>query len=153
MSTHASSLKQGMLVVLDRDRAKQLFGAREPAKLREVLNQLATDSQWVNSERMVTLDAQAELLQELLSSGDNDEPALDQAILGGRPLADEPSLRVRVVRPDMVAHVASALQAFRASPRAGQGSAHQAEILTRIEKLYAQAVDEAGAVAFLYLDA
>ena len=121
--TSGNPLAEGALVALDRDRAKQLFGARGSDALKAFLAELVESEPPGQDGRIVCCRGMARPLQEVLdtcpSVDDDSRPALQQAIWGGRPLSDEPDLQVRLVRPDLVPHVAEGAREFEHRCRGG----------------------------------
>ncbi len=158
--TSGNPLAEGALVALDRDRAKQLFGARGSDALKAFLAELVESEPPGQDGRIVCCRGMARPLQEVLdtcpSVDDDSRPALQQAIWGGRPLSDEPDLQVRLVRPDLVPHVAEALanlnidavvEHLPTDALQGEGRDRARRVLGQLRRLYADAARERWAVA------
>ncbi len=116
-------LSQGVLLALSREEAKQLFAAREPIALRQFLGARLSDRPPVLEEAeadtsFAICDDQWQQIQRVLAQSevadDSMQPALRQCLTGGRILCDSEDLTVWLVRPDMVPHVAHALQSLDA---------------------------------------
>ena len=110
---------QGILMVFDRDRSKQLFAAKDTESLLAVVNAARADRQLWKDGLAVSCQGVANRLQEIVSEcevpDENIRPALDQAFLGGRTLSTDPALQVYLVRPDIVPHVYDALKRVRSA--------------------------------------
>ena len=105
--------KDGLLLVFPRDDAKQLFAARGDEALAAFLSEhLAQPSD--SQPEQLGLQRLWHLIHTLLCDGDHAEDGgtmpLNQVILGGRSLYTGDDRIVRLVRPDIVGHAASALK-------------------------------------------
>jgi len=148
--------RSGVALAFDRDESKELFGAREPEMLRRVLDQQLQQAERWQTDRAVDCERLAESLQAALSECElpNEalRPALDQTLLGGRPLGDDAQLRIRVVRPDIVPHIAAILDPLSDATVLGDEAGEQAErlarVLSAVRRLYRVAAAEKSAVVF-----
>lgn len=99
------SLKQGVLIVLERDDAKAFFGQREDAARLEFINAALERADIVAK----SLSGNWQATHEALTSIDLEESFLDQCILGGRPMHQADDYRIVLVRPDIAAFIAEQL--------------------------------------------
>ena len=152
-----NKLTQGLLAALDRDRAKQVFAAKQPDALQQFLEDLTGDQALGESGAVVTLSRQATFLQQTLLSdsiaSEATRPLLELALLGGRALADDADLKVRLVRPDVVPKIAHALASidadrFKDSWANGETVDQAAALLAVVQQLYQQAEERRCAVLF-----
>ena len=158
MNRNNCQLDQGVLLVLDRDRAKEIFAAREPANLLEFIKTQAGDGSLVDAGFVLDLQGSGDRLQNQLVdpalTSDDLRPVLEATLLGGRPLADEQGFQVRLVRPDLVRQIASALDTidgptFAAQwPESADQSRNVIAELDSIRQLYRRAAEARAAVVF-----
>jgi hypothetical protein len=154
------ALAQGVLLALDRDRARMLFGAREPLSLQETVCELVTcESLWEERDALA-LEGRGPAIQRVLDAvplSDLDtRPLLAQTLTGGRPLADQDPWHVFVVRPDVVPQVADALakidvadlQRTVTAGNSEAGGARTIALLAEILEFYRRAAERRSAVAY-----
>ena len=153
----------GTLLLLGRDNAKRVFAARDATLLQQELNEIAA------AEGTVTVDCQGNwgMLHRLLGDGSLDpqcgELPLNHCVLGGRPMDAGDSMTVRLARPDIVTHIATALaeldaakvhSRFEAAAAAADEPNDEAAqqqlsaLLEQVKKLYDTAARERAAVVF-----
>lgn len=153
----------GLLVVLHRDRAKEVFGSRDPSRLMQVLEDIVSSA---GDSDVVSCDGHWKILHRVLGDGsltpDGGDLPLNQCVLGGRPLDAGDAMTVRLVRPDMVVHIATALAQLTSTDLesrfetavAAADSAEEAnlEIVTllvdRLRSIFEAAARDRAAVAF-----
>lgn len=97
-----NSMDNGFLMLLDRQRAKELFGCREDQPRLEWLAQLQADG----ATPQVDCRGQWQALHDAFSAVEIEDSVLSQCILGGRPLHQGDDYHVCLVRPDVVRAVA-----------------------------------------------
>ena len=153
----------GTLLLLGRDNAKRVFAARDATLLQQELNEIAA------AEGTVAVDCQGNwgMLHRLLGDGSLDpqggELPLNHCVLGGRPMDAGDSMTVRLARPDIVTHIATALaeldaakvhSRFEAAAAAADEPNDEAAqqqlsaLLEQVKKLYDTAARERAAVVF-----
>lgn len=131
-----------MFFVLDRDRAKQLFGARTPEVLEEFISELLRD------ETVKVLATGPEVLQlhrELIGDeGEEGTYPLNHAVLGGREMNAGEARQVLLKRPDMAGHIATALAN-------GSFGAETHEVALQLQAFY-EAAAAAGSAVLLVIE-
>ena len=110
-----SESSNGLLLIIERDQAKQLFGAKGDEPLMEFLSSFVADES--NATNILDLQQRWRNLHSAFCGGDDSteagSPPLNQCILGGRPLSsDDEKMIVRLVRPDVIQHIANASNEF-----------------------------------------
>lgn len=153
----------GFYLSLSREAAKQLFGQREDAAVREFVEQFVQSEQ--NREDGLILECGADwaLIDQALTGGAPDPEAgtmpLHHVVLGGRHLYRGDDLFAVLVRPDLTAHVAEAIAGldesdFRARCREVQSNANEealagvAKTLQHIGEFFRRAAEAGNAVIF-----
>jgi len=153
----------GILFLLGRDNAKRVFAARDATLLQQELTEIAA------AEDAIVVDCQGnwEMLHRLLGDGSLDpqggELPLNHCVLGGRPMDAGDAMIVRLVRPDRVTHIATALaeldaadvqRRFETAAAAADEPTDEAaqqrlsSLLGRVTELYDTAARERAAVVF-----
>ncbi|MCA9170463.1 MAG: DUF1877 family protein [Planctomycetales bacterium] len=148
---------QGVLMVFDRDRSKQLFGAKDPESLRQVLEAARADRVLWKDGLAVSCGGAADRLQVILSECEvPDEalrPALEQAFTGGRVLSEDTSFQVYLVRPDIVPHVYDALKRVRSATVKSHldltTESHVYDLFLSARAIYEVAADERSAIVYV----
>lgn len=94
---------------VDREHAKPMFAAREPAALLEFFHEFVpTDPpQLVMKDHWTVIN---EFLQQQGTSHEQWTMPLSMAFNGGRPLLDEPERKIYLVRPDVVGFLGEILK-------------------------------------------
>ncbi len=159
MSLDENQSLDGVLFHLDREHAKRLFGLRDDGELTAFVQELVPR---LPAEDVVHLGDAWKLLNQCMSetTADVDVSRLPQAqmIAGGRPLGPGQAIMVRMVRPDLVAMIASEADGL-ATPslieRMSRVAAEEAiepsvalDLLEQAGKLYQRAAAAHGAVVF-----
>jgi hypothetical protein len=113
-------LEQGVLIALDRSRAKLLFAAKQNADsdsgaLRSFLETQLEDDQLWQQQAIACLGGAWQRLHDQLTdprispASSDQSQLLAMSILGGRSLSESERLLVRLLRPDLASHVHVAL--------------------------------------------
>ena len=140
-------------IALNRDEAKTLFGLRDPDLAWEHMASLQANKQ--DTDELATIDGTQVFLQ-VLGCGETD-PALAplaSMLTSGRPLCDEPTRKVTVIRPDVTQHVALAAANLSTETWNAWCSEHGAdptstwEQLETLRKVFAAAASGQGCVVF-----
>ena len=141
-------LQNGYLLVLPREAAKSFFGCRTDEDRWEFLRG------WLTSEEAETVDCQGiwRRLHDLLTA-QSEGSALDQCLLGGRPMHKDDDALLFLVRPDVVRAVAAECQKPSCDllQWEGNGKSHEDLVrvtLQRIAQLYSSAAAQGAAVVF-----
>ena len=147
-----SVLKRGVLFALDRDGAKDLFGARGDDALREFVSRLASNASIWSEKLAVDCGEKWQVIDRCLGEMKS-EAQLDQCILGGRPMFQGTEMAVILVRPDLVPHLASGLEGVSADALHGALPADQdfADVhatFLQIRQLYRSASEQRAAIVF-----
>lgn len=130
-------------VAVGRDDAKQLFGSREPAPLRELI------TGWITSlsggDQVLQLDeAWAALKEQLKAPSEETQLAVTSLFDGNRPMPSEDGFAVTVVRPDAAGAVAHFLS--EVDP-VGDETVQAAQ--AALKKFFADAVTSRQAIAIV----
>ena len=140
--------KNGLLIALDRDRAKQLFAAKTADLLEEFFTTCCQDTAFVDSQMVVDCGGNWAVLKEELtatceSADDDVRPLLQLMIDGFRPLLDEPDSFL--VRPDLVPQIAAVLDGIDTA-----GLVQGRELFEQIKVAYQKAAAERCAITMFY---
>jgi hypothetical protein len=108
---------QGFLILLDREDAKKLFAEKDPAGIRNFVEQLTQSKEYRKNQRVLELGTTWDGIHRCLTDGTLDpeggEAPLNCAILGGKPLVKTDDYFASFVRPDMTPYVAEAVAEVR----------------------------------------
>ncbi len=114
-------LAEGVLVTLDREGAKDLFAAGDPAVMRQFVDDQIQRAERSDGDGETSCDFVScqthwstldQAFQQSASADEAAPSALSQWRGQGRLLCDVTGLRLALVRPDMVPHVAAELADF-----------------------------------------
>jgi len=103
----------GYYIALGREHAKTLFGLKDDAALRQLLEELKARPDMKKSGRVLDMLALWEALHRCLTDGELDpaggEFPLNHAVLGGKQLLQGTDYTAVLIRPDMTRFIADAL--------------------------------------------
>ena len=161
--------KQGLLLVFPRDDAKKFFAARGDELMAEFL----TEHIGTRAEELPYLSMEGlwHAVHALVCDGatepDGGEMPLNHVVFGGRPMYSGDDKIVRLVRPDIVGHVAKAMKDLQPSVieqtlaginlsdlsttdehRDAISKESLLGLLTRVSDLYDKAAEQGAAVVF-----
>ncbi len=94
-------LNRGVLIQLPRDEAKDFFACKTDESVLEFVKKMLGDGQ------VATLDVEG--MWPVIAESFGDDPPLAWCFLGGRPMYQHGDYQLILIRPDMVGHVAHAL--------------------------------------------
>lgn len=124
-----------MLLALDRDQAKRVFGHRDnPTLATMVREELAPE---LDAERRLVLDERLRrAYRELPGLSDTADCFRDAAalVVAARDLADDGQWCVRLVRPDMIPAIAIGLQASLREPPPAELAAPIAQLAAFLDR-------------------
>ncbi|MFO0916181.1 MAG: hypothetical protein U0795_24700 [Pirellulales bacterium] len=137
-----------LLLAVDRDGARQLFGCRQSGQWDVVIDRLLEESQNRPGSRCL-LDPTASALRRLLTAA----PPLDASLPDSTPLATTDRRSIYLVRPDLVARLAEAWQTLDVAELLKGGVVADdkvaAERLAELKRFYQQAAGDGCAVICL----
>lgn len=145
-------LKQGILMAIDRDGAKSLFGARGDNALRDFLIERVADEAIWKEKSAISFQGHWRAIAACLNQIDGNAQ-LDQCILGGRPMYHGAEMTVTLVRPDLVPHLADGLavvadNAFSAQLPASQDREAVWATFLQMKQLFQSAAEDRHAIVF-----
>ena len=145
-------LRRGVLLAIDRDGAKSLFGARGDDALRDFISRLATESSIWSEQSAVDCQGNWQIIDQCLGQMENGAQ-LQQCLLGGRPMYQGSEMTVTLIRPDLVPHLASGLdgvddEALRKSLPADQDFADMYATFQHLRDLYRSAAGQRLSIVF-----
>lgn len=135
--------REGLLLRLDREAAKQVFAQKQPDALVELL---ITCVQQAPADQRCSLDGRWQQLHATLTTPPRAE-VLAHGLLGGRPLPAPDGWRIHLIRPDLIPHLATALTEL-APPDTGDDQ----QTLERVREFYTQTAEAGAAALFLATD-
>ena len=151
-------LPDGILLRLERADAKTFFATRGETALVSLIWQLAARARNRDDNSLLALEGTAESLETVLQADLPDALAvLGLCFTGGRPQLDTPRHRVCMVRPDLVAKMASALQEWLRFPAAGvfsdaETSKPLRQRLVEVQAFYEAATAQKAAIVYARLE-
>lgn len=147
--------EQGVLCVLGREPAKQVFAARDQQTLIAAVNQLIEAA---DAAACANCQGCWQTLQQCFSvdSAESEGPGvLAECVAGGRQLQRAPGSIVSMVRPDLVPHIADQLEVMdeqrflRLVDRVGATNVSELwPIVLDVARVYRRAADEKSAMIF-----
>ena len=137
-------MKDGYLLALSREHAKGVFSKKEDSLLAEHIDQLLLDEPLREAGCLLECGDSWQVAQDVLSNlGASQGAPLDQVLLGGRRLYQGEDRDVIVVRPDMVGHLAKALNDLDEN-----ALGDSAALIKKISAIYSLAAEQGGAIVF-----
>ncbi|MCR9116317.1 MAG: YfbM family protein [bacterium] len=133
--------------IVAREDAKKVF-AQDADALQTMLEQWRNDSARESMRLETGDDWQAwDAAFESVSTASDENGPLKFVFLGGRPLPEQPGETVRLIRPDMVPHIAEVLKQVDRDSLATLGGDVDAK-LTQLAALFAAAAEQRSAMLF-----
>lgn len=137
-----------LLLSLDRDAARQLFGCRQSGQWDVVIDRLLEESHGRPGSRCVLERGVSDLRRLLVAV-----PPLDASLPDTQPLAVTDRRSICLVRPDLVARIAEAWQGVDVGEllkgELANGDGEGAEVLAELKRFYVQAAGDGCAVVCL----